>query len=161
VTTLRWVNVRAQSPPTLRWAKVSASGAVKLQPKFRWVKLQAAGPVDILLRNIAAQAAIEPWSGQTRTTISFSTGLLKGPIDQSGITWTWRQISGPTVTLTPSGSSVSFPAPLVMPGASLVVVLGVTATLGSSVSPEVTASATVNPQVTWSWTGTQWVGAPL
>lgn len=71
--------------------------------------------------------------------------------------WTWRVISGPAFTLVGTGAVRDFSAPSVMPpGGSIV--LGITATVSGTRSPEVTCTITVLPQLSWSYNGTAWVG---
>lgn len=76
----------------------------------------------------------------------------------SADSWTWRQVSGPSVTLTGSGPSRTITGPSLMPPGQAIV-LGVRATTGGLQSAEATVTLTVLPQLEWTYTGAAWVGA--
>lgn len=76
-----------------------------------------------------------------KTVESLTTTSVTASSASTVTTWTWRQISGPTVTLTGTGATRSFVTPADPAGAT--VVLGVTASNPDGTSSEQTATVNV------------------
>lgn len=140
----------ASVTPKLRVHGASVTGTVIATPKLRLFKASLAGVQAVLLAPIPAQSA-EP-----RATVSVTAAPASGTTTPDS--YTWRQVSGPTVTLTGSGATRSFSAPSLMPGATALIVLGVKGTVSGADGPEVTVNIAVLPQTRWSWNGSAWVG---
>lgn len=138
----------------LRAARIAGTGATSATRKLRAARISGTGTGQVRVHSIDDNPTVEPGTRVTVTAV-----LAAGP--PGTVTWAWTQISGPTVTLTPAGDTVSFVAPSVMPSDTATVVLGVTATVAGATSPQVTATSTVLPQTRWAWSGTSWVGSPL
>lgn len=90
-----------------------------------------------------------------RTVEPLTTVLTVADVTGTTTGYTWRQVSGPTVTLTGTGASRSFKAPASALGTT--VVLGVRAVNGAAQSAEKTASITVRPHLSWVLRGGVWV----
>lgn len=102
--------------------------------------------------------------------INSIAGTSVGPGEQKSITaalasgpatsWSWRQIDGPPLTLSPEGATCSIVGPSILPPSSSIAVLGVKAFNGISESLEETVSVTVLPQLSWTRVhGGNWVGS--
>ena len=126
--------------PKLRISSVRVPSAVT--PKLRIASALLTGPLRVKVLDIPA-VTVEPLD-----TVSVVTNLEAGLVADS---YTWRQISGDTVTLVGSGANRTFVAPANPVGAS--VVLGVTATKDSITSAETQATITVLPQTEWVFVG--------
>lgn len=85
-------------------------------------------------------------SGVEPKTVVTVTATHTGGTAPDG--WAWRQISGPTVTLTGTGASRSFTAPSTFQGAA--VVIGCTPAAGASVGTEDAITVNVTPQPMWA-----------
>lgn len=134
----------------LRVYATSLTGTAVTGAKLRVYATSLTGTVSALVTPLAAQTK-EP---ETAVTITAST--VDGNAPDS---WSWRQVSGPTVAFSGTGATRSFTAPSAMPPGATVVV-GVRAIKGGVLSPEVTCTVTVLPQTEWSRVpGGQWVGA--
>jgi hypothetical protein len=92
------------------------------------------------------------------TVVTLSAVLTEGGAADS---YSWRVVSGTSVTLTGYGASRTFIAPSVMPPSGTAVIIGVTATKNGSTSQEVTATVTVPPQIRWTYHNGAWVGKRL
>lgn len=139
----------AITSPRLRIQRLTGTGVVPVRPRLRVHEIDAAGIVSLVLNPLADRAAIEP---ETKVQV---TATVKTGVPDS---WTWRQISGPAVTLLTAGPSVEFTAPSSM--STITVVLGVTAASASVVSAERTITVQVLPQTLWNYIGGTWRGAP-
>jgi len=137
--------------PALRVYTVSADGSIPSVPKLRVYKISGAGTVAVGFNSIDDRT-FEPMTTCT-TTVTALTGAPT--ID----TYTWRQVSGPTVTLTGSGDTRSFVVPSVTPPSTATVIIGVTGTSSGVSGPERQFKVFVLPQTRWSWNGSSWVGA--
>lgn len=133
---------------TLRLFKASLAG--NAIPRLRVVGASLAGSPAVGFVPIA-ERTFEP--GVTCSTTV--TPVAGGPTVD---TYTWRQVSGPSVTLTGTGATRSFTTPSLMPGATNLIVLGVTGVSGADTGRELTFNVYVLPQTRWSWNGTEWVG---
>lgn len=102
--------------------------------------------------NAIADQSVEPGSSVTVTAVLSDASTADS--------YTWRQISGPAITLSGTGNSRTFTAPHAMPPAGATVVLGVTATKSGVTSNETIANVVALPQVSWVWNGTAWEGSP-
>lgn len=141
----------APAAARLRAHGLALSGTTPAIPKLRIRGLTLAGPAAVVVSALAPQVA-EPES-----TVTVTGALVGGGVADS---WTFRPISGPSIGLTVAGASATFTAPSTKPPSGAVVVVGVTATLDGTTSPERTCTITLLPQVRWAWTGTVFVGAP-
>lgn len=111
-------------------------------PRGRVLRATLEGTAKVLLETIPSPQQREPLE-----TVSITAVLLSGGTP----TWTWRQISGPTVTLSGSGATRSFKAPATYTG--LQVVLGVRATVAGQIGDESIIVINIPAQVTWSRRG--------
>lgn len=136
------------SAPKVRWGRADFEGTAVVVPKVRWGRADFEGVAAVLIAPIPNQSNVEP-----ETLITVTTSVTSGHTADS---WTWRRISGPTVTLTGTGGTRTFYAPSGMTGTTLV--LGVTATAGGVTSPEQTVTVTTLPQVSWHYSAGTWVG---
>lgn len=135
----------------VRRYRTDVDGTALTVPKVRIYRTDVDGTAAVLLAPIANQT-VEP-----ETVVTVSTSITTG---QTADSWTWRRISGATVTLTGTGGTRTLRAPSGMPPTGASVTLGVTATSGGVTSPEQVTTVTGLPQLEWYWTGTQWVGKP-
>lgn len=150
---VRWGRSAFEAGPTIpkvRWGRSAFEGTAPTTPKARWGRSALEGTASVV---------VAPLTGVTDrlpgTSVSFTAALASaGTADL----WTWRQVSGPAVSLIGSGASRTFLAPSVMPPDGATVVLGVRATVSGTLSPEVTVSTTVLPQRFWILQAGQWVG---
>lgn len=133
--------------PRLRVFNTAGSGVVPVTPNLRILGISGSGVASLVVAPLAALAGVEPESPVTITAVS-TIGMPDG--------WVWRQISGPTLAMSTSGATVTFPAPSSMSGVT--VMLGVTATSASVVSAERTVSVQVLPQTQWAYVGGVWRG---
>nr|WP_167405787.1 hypothetical protein [Sphaerisporangium cinnabarinum] len=136
--------------PKLRIHALSISGVAPLAPRLRIHGAAMTGPAAVLLSALPDQT-VEPES-----TVTIAASLVGGGSPDS---WTFRRVSGPSVGISGTGATRTFTAPSAMPPAGASVVIGVTATIGGVTSPERTCTITVLPQVSWVWTGTEFVGS--
>lgn len=127
--------------PRGRAYRAASTGTVPASRFGRAYRAAVAGTASVLLVPFAPRT-VEPMS-----TVSLTAGLVGGGIADS---YSWRQISGPTVSLSGSGGSRSFAAPSTMAGD--VVVIGVQATVGDTTSAESLITITVPPQIMWTRT---------
>ncbi len=139
----------AVTTPRLRVLRITGTGAVPVRPRVRVLQASGAGTVSLVLAPLSDVAGIEPES-KVQITASVQVGAPDG--------WSWRQISGPAVTLITAGPKVEFTAPSSM--SMITVVLGVTASSASVVSAERTVTVQVLPQTNWAYIGGTWKGAP-
>lgn len=146
MVTLRVAKVNVEPNHKLRVAKVTLQGGAT-NPKLRVAKVTVQGGVTLIIRPIPDQL-VEALA----TTVITVPGLANFP---AFTTFSWRQMSGPTVTFSDNGSSVSFTAPPAMGGTS--VVFGVTAQNGGQSSAEATGTVNVIPHVYWSAGVTAWI----
>ena len=114
---------------------------------------EIAAYVPAVSLNSLADSTVEPGS-----TVSLSAVLTEGGLSD---VYTWRVVSGTSVSLSGTGASRTFIAPSVMPPNGTSVVIGVTATKNGSTSAEVTATVSVPPQLRWTYSGSTWVGKRL
>lgn len=144
--------VASVSPPRLRVHRAALAGTANVNPRLRVHRAALAGTGAALLLPIA-DVTTEPEQAVTITAVP-------APGAETPTSWTWTQISGPSVALTGAGASRSFRSPSLFPPGNGTVVLGVTGALGASTSPQVTATVTVLPQTDWTRVpGGGWVGA--
>ena len=124
--------------PKLTVHKVAGAGTVLIIPQLTVHKVAGAGTVAVV---------VNPPSGRTVEPLAIVT--LTATL-QNGLTadsWTWRQISGPPASIVGTTRTVTLTAPAMAAGATVVV--GVAATVGSSMSTEKTVTVTVLPQIEW------------
>jgi hypothetical protein len=113
-----------------------------------------------ILRTIAAVTTAPQVIPPTTTTIGPGESVVLGATLASGETadtWTWRQISGTTATLTGTGATRTLIGPS-SPTPTAPIVLGIRATVGGASSPEVTVQITLLPQLSWVCGPSGWVG---
>lgn len=137
------------SRPTLRVFGVSGSGAAVTARKLRVFAVSGSGSTALTVAPLTNLTGVEP-----EAPVSITATMQLG----SAESWTWRQISGPTVALAGVGATVTFAAPSSMTGAT--VVLGVIASSSSVSSVERTVSVQVFPQTVWNYNAGAWRGAP-
>lgn len=116
------------------------------------VRLDNGSASEIPVGSVSLQE-INPQSVEPETIVAL-TAVLEG--GGSANVYTWRQVSGPSVTLFGSDASRAFRAPSAMPPGTTVVI-GVTATVGSATSPEVIATVDVLSQLSWVYDN-GWIG---
>lgn len=146
MTTLRVAQVTIFADHKLRVANVSLSGT-GTTPKLRISGVTLTGGVTPSLRQISDQT-VEALSTVTITA-------LTGATSPTPSAYSWRQISGPTVTFQDNGSTITYTSPPAMQGA--VVVFGVTAFVGAQSSLEVASVTNVIPHIYWTAGSTGWV----
>lgn len=138
--------------PRLRVAHVELTGAAITYPRLRVARIALAGPAAAIVLPLAAQTA------GPGTEVTIAAAVLDSVVPDS---WTWRQVSGPTVALTGAGGTRKLVAPSVMPPGATVVI-GVRATKDGYACPEQTCAVTVLPQTRWARApGGAWVGAAV
>lgn len=137
--------------PKLRVYRAAAVGTLPVSGKLRVYRERIAGTVAVVL------AAIPDRTVEPMTSVEVTALLTSGT---PGDSYTWRQVSGPTVSFFGTGHTRSFTAPSALDGA--VVVLGVRTTVGGTLSPEVLVTINVRPQIVWTrtfsdpaWRGTR------
>lgn len=138
------------SAPVSRTTRITATGTLVTAPQSRTTAITATGGVAIFLTP-PASVRVEP--------VGFTVTATLGVGSPAPTTWTWAQVSGPTATLTPSGSSCIISPPDVMPPEQDMV-FTVQASNGSSSSSAYPFTVTVLPQTRWTRVpGGQWKGA--
>lgn len=150
---LRVGGVEASAPPTtprLRLGGVEASGAAPTATRLRIGGAEASGAVAVVLAAIA-DLAVEPLTPLTLTAVP-AVGAATPD------TYTWRRVSGATVTLSTSGATVNLRAPAHLDGTF--VVLGVRGTKDGIQSAEVQVRIDTTPQQLWEATAAGWVAVP-
>lgn len=125
---------------TLRWHRAAAAGTRPVVPTLRWHRAAAAGSALVTLQPFAPLVDVEPQDTVSLTAVPF-------PGSATPSSYTWRQVSGPAVTLVGTGATRTFEAPSSLTGG--VVVLAVTGALGGVSGPEQRVSVTVVPQLSW------------
>lgn len=137
----------------VRVYKASLSGSALVTPKVRVYKASLSGTAAVAINPLNPQTDVTP-----ETLVTLTATLVGGGSPDS---WTWRRISGPAITFTGSGATRSFYAPSYqlagVPSATSVVV-GVTATTGSTTSAERTVQIDVLPQPSWLYRAGTFVG---
>lgn len=139
--------------PVGRVYRTRAVGTLPADRKGRVYRVGSQGTASVVL------APIETVTVEPMTSVEVNALLVGGTVADS---YTWRQVSGPVVSLTGAGFTRSFPAPSAeSPGAT--VVLGVRATVAGTLSAERTATVNVLPQITWMRTHADpvWRGCKL
>jgi len=140
------------SVPKVRWGRSEFEGTAPVTPKVRWGRSEFEGVTLLALEPFTDLVDVEP-----ETIVTLTANVSAGTPDF----FTWRQISGPTVSFSGSGGTRSFRAPSAMNGSlapiPVTVVVGVTATSGSTTSPERTVSVSVLPQTRWYRSAGQWL----
>lgn len=131
---------------TGRIYRAGATGTAPVTGKGRIYRAGLTGTASVLVSVIADYDNVEP-----ETNLAITATLQGGG---SADSWTWRRVSGAAIGINGTGASVSFLAPSDINGTSVVV--GVTATVGPTTSPEETFTVTVLPQTEWWWTGSAW-----
>ena len=97
---------------------------------------------------VTAIAPADQLNAEPLSTVTLTAGVVGG----GAATYTWRLVSGPAVTIVGTGATVTIAAPALVDGATYLI--GVTATVAGSTSPEVTCTVVVLPHNEWWWTGT-------
>ncbi len=135
---VRWSSATIQEVP-------SAVGV-----RVRWGMAIMAGTSNLVINPIANIQA-EP-----EVVVTLTATL---PVGSSADSYIWRQISGPSIPISGTGSSISITTPSAMPpGATLV--MGVTAVSGATQSAERTFNVNVFAQTEWLRVhGGDWTGA--
>jgi hypothetical protein len=135
----------------LRIGAITLSGTPPVTTVMRVGKITVSGTAAVRV-NATAQAVAGPGE-----TVTITASLADGGSPDS---WSWTQVSGPTVTLSGSGGTRTFVCPSVMPPGSPVVI-AITATKSAITSPPAQVSIAVLPQTAWSWDSVagKWVGA--
>jgi hypothetical protein len=161
VSTLRLyeTGLDAEEGTRLRVYEVGLDVAIPVQPVLRLydVGLAVVGAVTV---ELPAAATIGPGE-----ILELEAELVTG----GSASWSWRRISGPALTIAADGGSATITGPsrwnadiekptAGIPGVSTVVV-GVTATVDGITSPEARCTVTVLPQLSWSRSGSTWVGS--
>lgn len=162
MTTLRIHRATAYSPVTsrLRIHQVTASGTVSSAgSRLRIHRVSVSGLLDLRVTPPASRSEVEPASPFT---------LVATANDDTGVTWTWRQVSGAPVTLTSGGAAALVTAPYLMPtprGDSppeARVVLGVAASTATATAVEQFVTLDIAPWPgPWVWNGSALVGGRL
>ena len=116
------------------------------------------GPIPVTaptLSTIASQIS-EP-------DVTLTLTATRAPGSPQPTTWTWRHVSGPEVTLTPSGASCTFVTPSTMPPDGETLVIGVKGSTEDGTSDEVLAEIVLLPKLIWSRKAgqTNWTGASI
>lgn len=146
------VGTAPASAPKGRVFRVAAVGTAPASRVGRVFRAAMSGTASVVVLPIADRT-VEPMS-----TVSLTAVLSSGFAADS---YTWRQVSGPTVSFAGTGASRSFTAPSAMAGAT--VVIGVRATVGGTTSAERTFTVNVLPQIVWMRTNSDpvWRGAKI
>jgi hypothetical protein len=136
----------------VRVASLSVTGstaAVVANARLRIADITVVGGAALVLDDISSRF-VEPYS--TVTTIASSLSTISA--------FTWRQISGPSVTFTGSGPTRTFVAPASKDSSTII--LGVTGwdTDGNS-TPELQVSVYVYPHTLFVRSGSGWAPAPI
>lgn len=135
--------------PLVRLGAITVTGSTAGAPRVRLGAVAVSGTAAVI---------VVPPPGRTLgpgESLVLTAALADG---SAADTWSWRRVSGPTVTLVGAGASRTVVAPSVMPPGDTLV-LGVTATVGAVVSVEQLVQIPLLPQLAWSYDGTGWVGA--
>lgn len=152
MATLRVYHADVTAQPTLRVYNASMTGTVATNPTLRIYNADYVGAVGAVVNPLSPQT-VEPHSTVTLTA-TLATG--SGTPDS----YQWRVLSGPSVTFSGVGATVTFLSPDAMPPGTSVTV-GVSAIIAGNASNEQTVVITVLPQTCWSRVpGGQWVGSP-
>jgi len=131
----------------LRVGRAGLTGTGSSIPKLRVGRAGLTGTAAVMVNPITPQT-VEP---EITVTVTATLSGAGSP------TWTWRVVSGIPVSFGGSGATRTFVSPSVMPpGGSTVI--GVTATVGGTTSPEQTVTITYLPQTSWWYDGAQWQG---
>lgn len=149
---LRLTGTQPASVPSGRVLRITGTGTLPAAtPHGRVLRITGTGVAAVIV-TAPAPRTIGP--GQSTT---LTASLADGGADDS---WTWRQRSGPAVTLVGTGASRTLVGPSVMPPSSQGIVVEVTATRAGVVSSTVTVTITVLPQIRWYRLGSPtWRGA--
>lgn len=155
-TAVRWGRSEfggsALTVPKVRWGRSEFGGSAPVVPKVRWGRSEFAGATLLALDPFTNLTDVEP-----ETIVTLTANVSAGTPDS----YTWRQISGPTVSFTGTGGTRSFRAPSAMNGSlapiGVTVVIGCTVTAGSTTSPERTVTISVLPQIRWVRSSGQWL----
>lgn len=157
MTTVRWVRSELVVPPAnpkVKWVRSELTGTAVTVPRVRWVRSEVVGSAQVLVAPLPALTDVEP-----ETPVLLNASLLGGGIAD---VWSWRRVSGPAVQLfSPAHGYISFDAPSFHVNGvpqPCTVVIGVRATIGTTVSPEVTCPVDVLTQTDWAYSGGVWVG---
>jgi hypothetical protein len=161
VSTLRVykANLTALPLAKLRVYKTSLDATSPIVSALRVYKTSLDAIAAVL---VSLQPSLTAGPGEV---VTLTAELLTG----GSPTWQWRRISGPTVGLPATGATASLTMPSLWnpdtatptsgaPAPSLLLV-GVRATVGGVQSPEVTCQISILPQLSWSRSGSTWVGA--
>jgi hypothetical protein len=143
----------------LRVYEAELDVAVPVLPKLRLYEAELTG-VGAVLISLPAAVTIGPGE-----LLELEADLLTG----GSATWSWRRVSGPSLTISADGGAATITGPsrwnadVEKPGAGVpgvsVVVVGVTATVDGVTSAEARCTITILPQVSWSRSGGTWVGS--
>lgn len=124
------------------------TGTAAAVPHGRVYNATWTGAAGVVLLPFTAMTGVEPL-----TTVTLTATL--SPLSAAATGYTWRYVSGTTVTVSGTGASVTIIAPGAKDGATSRI--GVTATNGSVTSAEVTVDITTLPHSRFRATSTGWV----
>lgn len=148
MTKLRVYSGSVAKATSLRVYSGSVTGTAPTNPKLRVYSGSVSGAAAIVLKPLT-DVTVEPLS-----PVSITATLDIGSATPTS--YSWRRISGPTdYAITASGATVTTTAPAALAGTALV--LGVTATNGTTTSTEKTVTINVLPQIDWELTASGWV----
>jgi len=132
--------------PKLRIFQVGfTSSADPTPPRLRIFQVGMTWTPGLTIAPFADVGPMEP-----ETPVTITANLVDYPTLPDS--FTWRQISGPTVNLPSGGQSLTFITPSYMQDdipTRCEVVIGVRATIGSTTSLEQTCKILVRPQLKW------------
>jgi hypothetical protein len=138
--------VLTSSAPKLRVVKVVASGTGRA-PTLRVARARVLG---------ASNLSLQPFADRTVEALDVVTlTALPGATSSTPTGYEWRQVSGAATAFEDNGNSITFTAPPVVGGST--VVFGCIATIDSVRSNEVTASVKVLPHLYWIAGATAWI----
>jgi hypothetical protein len=139
------------TPPRIRIGGITASGAVPATAgRIRIGGITASGPAAVVL-NPLEDRVVEPLSPQTITA-------TLAPSSATPTSWSWRRISGATVSIVGTGPTITIEAPGHIDGTF--VELGVKASLGGVDSAEQRIRIDTLPALRLLATSAGWVPEP-
>jgi hypothetical protein len=134
----------------LKVSRVGVTGTTLTTPSLKISRVGATGTAAILLNPIAAQT-VEPGVMVTLTAVLTGGG--------SADSYSWRFVSGDTVTLGAVGAVATFTSPSVTTPTKAprqaTTTIGVTATVSGVTSPERQVTVTTLPQLRWTLNATR------
>lgn len=145
--------VAPPAAPKGRVHRVAFTGTTPVVQKGRVHRIAFGGNAAVVMTPDTGERTVEPL-----TPVVLAMELVGG---LTADTWTWRQVSGPPVTLFGTGGTRTLTAPAAMDGTT--VVIGVRASLAGVSSAERLITIAVLPQIMWTRTAADpvWRGVKL